>query len=224
MSSEIEDDHHSYLQLAKNISKLEAKASLVYSYKNIINGFSAWLTPHEAAKLSEMEEVVSVFKSRPRKYSLQTTRSWDFVNLLEREQHLNGTKEEEEEEELLQKANGGEDVIVGVLDSGVWPESQSFSDEGMGPVPPSWKGTCELGDDFEALIPDITAPGLNILAAWSEASSPTKLPEDDRVVKYNIESGTSMSCPHVAAAAALIKAVHPDWSSAAIRSALMTTA
>lgn len=52
MSSEIEDDHHSYLQLAKNISKLEAKASLVYSYKNIINGFSAWLTPHEAAMLS----------------------------------------------------------------------------------------------------------------------------------------------------------------------------
>lgn len=52
MSSEIEDDHHSYIQLAKNRSKLEAKASLVYSYKNIINGFSAWLTPHEAAKLS----------------------------------------------------------------------------------------------------------------------------------------------------------------------------
>lgn len=65
-----------------------------------------------------MEEVVSVFKSRPRKYSLQTSRSWDFVNLLEREQHLNGSILQEEEEELLQKANGGEDVIVGVLDSG----------------------------------------------------------------------------------------------------------
>lgn len=71
--------------------------------------------------------------------------------------------------------------------------------------------------------PDITAPGLNILAAWSEASSPSKLASDNRVVKYNILSGTSMSCPHVAAAAALLKAIHPDWSSAAIRSALMTT-
>nr|GMD36782.1 subtilisin-like protease SBT5.6 [Ipomoea batatas] len=73
------------------------------------------------------------------------------------------------------------------------------------------------------LKPDITAPGLNILAAWSEASSPTKFPFDRRVVKYNIVFGTSMSCPHVSAVAALLKAIHPDWSSAAIRSALMTT-
>lgn len=71
--------------------------------------------------------------------------------------------------------------------------------------------------------PDITAPGLNILAAWSEASSPTKLAEDHRVVQYNIISGTSMSCPHVGAAAALLKAVHPTWTSAAIRSALITS-
>jgi len=73
------------------------------------------------------------------------------------------------------------------------------------------------------LKPDITAPGLNILAAWSEASSPTKLDGDHRVVPYNIMSGTSMSCPHASAAAVLLKAAHPDWSSAAIRSAIMTT-
>ncbi|CAL5377223.1 unnamed protein product [Camellia sinensis] len=56
--------------------------------------------------------------------------------------------------------------------------------------------------------PDInTAPGLNILAAWSEASSPTKLPDDHRVVKYNIDSRTSMSCPHVSKPYTLIGAV-----------------
>ncbi|XP_039048305.1 subtilisin-like protease SBT5.6 [Hibiscus syriacus] len=74
------------------------------------------------------------------------------------------------------------------------------------------------------LKPDITAPGLNILAAWSEASSPTKLADDHRSVKYNILSGTSMACPHVSGGAALLKAIHPHWSVAAIKSALMTTA
>nr|GLL30301.1 subtilisin-like protease SBT5.6 [Ipomoea trifida] len=74
------------------------------------------------------------------------------------------------------------------------------------------------------LKPDITAPGLNILAAWSEASSPLGIPQDHRSVKYNIISGTSMSCPHVSAVVALLKAIHPDWSGAAIKSALMTTA
>ncbi|XP_078431246.1 subtilase family protein isoform X2 [Wolffia australiana] len=76
----------------------------------------------------------------------------------------------------------------------------------------------------QILKPDVTAPGLNILAAWSESSAPTKLDGDERRVKYNLMSGTSMSCPHVAATAALLRTIHPGWSSAAVRSAIMTTA
>uniref|UniRef100_A0ACD5W0W3 Uncharacterized protein n=1 Tax=Avena sativa TaxID=4498 RepID=A0ACD5W0W3_AVESA len=76
----------------------------------------------------------------------------------------------------------------------------------------------------QILKPDITAPGVDVIAAYSEEVSPTGLPFDDRRVPYNILSGTSMSCPHVSGIAGLVKAKYPDWSPAMIKSAIMTTA
>ncbi|CAA0823685.1 Subtilisin-like serine endopeptidase family protein [Striga hermonthica] len=489
---EIEENHHSYLFSVKETEE-DAKSSLIYSYKNSINGFAAFLTRQEASELSEREEVVSVIRSHPRKYELHTTRSWEFLGLQE---STNSRKIDKNS--LLYQSGYGKDIIIGMLDSGIWPESESFSDEGMDDVPKQWNGTCQAGEAFNAshcnkkiigaryyidgflayyhhlntsvdcfdediiaafddaiadgvhvlsasigstepssyegdgiaigslhavrkniivalsagnegptsatvvnpapwtitvgassidrvfssavvlesgvqvqgqsvspyqmenkmhplvfagdvtvpknesgqclpdslspemvkgkivmcfrgdgsrvgkgievkraggigyilgnnkaygnqlsadshllpathvtyedalrileyinttkqpkalitpaktilgnirapvvpdfssrgpnivspqiLKPDITAPGLNILAAWSGASSPSGEPGDKRVVKYNLDWGTSMACPHVAGALALLKAVHPDWSSAALRSALMTSA
>ncbi|XP_031260633.1 subtilisin-like protease SBT1.3 [Pistacia vera] len=77
---------------------------------------------------------------------------------------------------------------------------------------------------LEILKPDVVAPGVNILAAWTSETGPSSLPTDHRRVQFNILSGTSMSCPHVSGVAALLKARHPEWSPAAIKSALMTTA
>ncbi|KAA8539843.1 hypothetical protein F0562_026535 [Nyssa sinensis] len=77
---------------------------------------------------------------------------------------------------------------------------------------------------MEILKPDLVAPGVNILAAWTGDMGPSSLATDQRRVKFNILSGTSMSCPHVSGVAALLKARHPEWSPAAIKSALMTTA
>lgn len=48
---EIEETHHSYLLSVKDNAE-DARASLLYSYKHSINGFSALLTPDEASKLS----------------------------------------------------------------------------------------------------------------------------------------------------------------------------
>ncbi|KAM0856675.1 hypothetical protein ACQ4PT_048951 [Festuca glaucescens] len=76
----------------------------------------------------------------------------------------------------------------------------------------------------EILKPDITAPGVEILAAWTGASSPSGLEGDTRRVEYNMLSGTSMSCPHVSGIAALLRQARPEWSPAAIKSAMMTTA
>ncbi|KAI3727450.1 hypothetical protein L6452_16064 [Arctium lappa] len=65
------------------------------------------------------------------------------------------------------------------------------------------------------LKPDIIGPGVDILAAWSHDKTGTL---------FNVVSGTSMSCPHLAGTAALLKSVHPKWSPAVIKSAIMTTA
>ncbi|XP_024992799.1 subtilisin-like protease SBT1.7 isoform X2 [Cynara cardunculus var. scolymus] len=92
------------------------------------------------------------------------------------------------------------------------PVVAAFSSRGPNPITP------------EILKPDFIAPGVNIIAGWTNKIGPTGLKEDPRRVDFNILSGTSMSCPHVSGLAALLKAAHPEWSPAAIRSALMTTA
>ncbi|XP_062172603.1 subtilisin-like protease SBT3.18 isoform X2 [Alnus glutinosa] len=86
----------------------------------------------------------------------------------------------------------------------------------------SSRGPSSITPDF--LKPDVTTPGVNIIAAWPHVTPPTLAPIDKRRVKWNFQSGTSMSCPHVSGVVALIKSAHPSWSPSAIRSALMTTA
>uniref|UniRef100_R7W8T8 Subtilisin-like protease n=1 Tax=Aegilops tauschii TaxID=37682 RepID=R7W8T8_AEGTA len=71
------------------------------------------------------------------------------------------------------------------------------------------------------LKPDITGPGVNVIAAWPFQGGP---PSIDLRPTFNILSGTFMSTPHLAGVAALIRSKHPSWSPAAIKSAIMTTA
>ncbi|KAL3649507.1 hypothetical protein CASFOL_005910 [Castilleja foliolosa] len=86
----------------------------------------------------------------------------------------------------------------------------------------SSRGPSSVGPDI--IKPDITGPGVNILAAWPTNISPSELESDKRRGPFNIISGTSMSCPHISGIIALIKSKREDWSPAAIKSAMMTTA
>ncbi len=79
----------------------------------------------------------------------------------------------------------------------------------------SSRGPLRAGDG-DLLKPDLMAPGQDILAAVA--------PPGNAGRNFNLYSGTSMSAPHVAGVAALLKDLHPDWSPMAIKSALMTSA
>ena len=68
----------------------------------------------------------------------------------------------------------------------------------------------------DLLKPDVIAPGQDILAAVA--------PPGNAGRDFNLYSGTSMSSPHVAGLAALLKDLHPDWTPMAVKSALMTSA
>ncbi|XP_042428724.1 subtilisin-like protease SBT4.3 [Zingiber officinale] len=115
-----------HLNLLKEILvNCSPSESLVYSYQKSFNGFAAKLSIEEAGKLSGMVGIVSVFRSKTLK--LRTTRSWDFINF---SQSVNRNP-------LLES-----DVIIGMLDTGIWPESESFNDRGLGPPPKKWKGAC----------------------------------------------------------------------------------
>ncbi|KAG0488965.1 hypothetical protein HPP92_007776 [Vanilla planifolia] len=134
--------HHLSLLLSVKESEEKARQSILYSYRNSINGFAALLTEEEAASIAELKEVIFVFSGQWRS-SLHTTRSWEFIG---KEENPSGSQMDW----LTEKAAFGKDVIVGMLDSGIWPESKSFVDEGMGPVPKRWKGICEEGDAFSS--------------------------------------------------------------------------
>ncbi|HET7369423.1 MAG TPA: S8 family serine peptidase [Gammaproteobacteria bacterium] len=83
-----------------------------------------------------------------------------------------------------------------------------------------------VGDIYDNLLkPDLTAPGANVLAAISNpayidgATGGANEPDT-----YAFESGTSMAAPHGAGAAALLMQLHPQWTPAEVKSALMLTA
>ena len=78
-----------------------------------------------------MEGVVSVLPSKT--YQLHTTRSWDSLGF---------------SEAMKRKLVKESDVIIGILDTGIWPEFESFKDEGFRPPPKKRKGIFQTDGNF----------------------------------------------------------------------------
>jgi subtilisin family serine protease len=95
--------------------------SLVHSYVYVINGFAAGLTKAQAMALAKWPDVLWVAPDELRQ--LNTDASPNFLEL-------------SEDEGAWVLGYDGTGVVVGVIDSGVWPEHPSFLDDGSFPPPP----------------------------------------------------------------------------------------
>ncbi len=107
-----------------------------------------------------------------------------------------------------------EEVVEARLASGVFLNQQQ-----TGNVMSTFSSRGPSGGAPDILKPDLTAPGVSILAGFSPDAANAEKGES-----FGYLSGTSMSTPHVAGIAALLLQANPDWSPAALRSAMMTSA
>ncbi|KAJ0776567.1 putative tripeptidyl-peptidase II [Helianthus annuus] len=114
-----------------------SSSKLVYSYTNAINGFTAILSPSELELIKNTPGYLYMVKDTT--VELDTTHSTQFLGL-------------NSNSGAWPVASYGEDVIIGIVDTGVWPESESFIDHGMSSVPERWKGECEDGFQFNSSL------------------------------------------------------------------------
>ncbi|KAF8722939.1 hypothetical protein HU200_022078 [Digitaria exilis] len=107
-----------------HVAKPSHFATLEHWYTSMdtaAHGFAAELTADEARRMSSTAGVAGVFEDGV--MHLQTTRSPSFLGL-------------DKDLGILPDTNFGDDVIIGFVDTGIWPESASFVDTGLGPVLP----------------------------------------------------------------------------------------
>ena len=98
--------------------------------------------------------------------------------------------------------------------------AQGTAQPGQADMMASFSSRGPLGDWIK---PDVTAPGVQVLAGMTPQPDQTTADNGPPGNLYQAIAGTSMSSPHSAGASALVKAAHPSWTPAEIKSALMTS-
>ena len=138
------------LTKSQNAAMTSVGAEKIYNYTMAFNGFAAVMSGADAAALLARDDVLYVWKDEIRQ--LATDNSPEFLELTDPTSGL-----------WAAEGLTGEDVIVGVIDTGIWPEHPSFSDQedlsdapgnsgkrdlAYGPAPSDWYGSCQSGEQF----------------------------------------------------------------------------
>lgn len=143
----------SYLETKQNtVLSTVVNAPIIHNYKVVFNGFSALLTDAEVRQLKKNTGVANITVDQPRE--LTTNYTPGFLGLDKADglwSKLGGT------------STAGEGIIVGIVDSGIWPENPAFADrvdtngvptfdpagtQVFGAPPANWKGSCTPGEGF----------------------------------------------------------------------------
>ncbi|RVW61236.1 Subtilisin-like protease SBT1.7 [Vitis vinifera] len=136
--------HHDwYLSMLSSMSSSDGvHPTHLYTYNHVLDGFSAVLSREHLDQLEKMPGFLAIHADTFGRF--HTTRSPTFLGL---DKNAAGSWPE---------GKFGEDVIIGIIDTGIWPESESFKDKGMGPVPDRWRGLKQQGliistsDDYDS--------------------------------------------------------------------------
>ncbi|RZC62865.1 hypothetical protein C5167_024629 [Papaver somniferum] len=179
---DILNQNHQLLAQIHGGSHEEAQASHVYVHG--FKGFAAKLTEEKASEIARMPGVVSVFRNSKR--LLHTTHSWDYMGILD----------DESMEIPGYSTKNQENIIIGFIDTGIWPESPSFSDHGMPPVPRTWKGKCQAGEGFNSSFCNRKVIGARYYQSGVESN------EDPMKKNYNSPRDSSGHGSHTASTAA----------------------
>ncbi|KAH6785108.1 hypothetical protein C2S51_037563 [Perilla frutescens var. frutescens] len=141
-------------------SLLTSDAKLIYAYDNAFHGFSAVLSEDELEAIKKSSGFISAYADRV--VTPDTTHSSKFLGL-------------NTAVGLWPASNYGKGVIIGVVDSGIWPESPSFRDDGMtNHLPAKWKGICDGGEDFNTSLCNNKIIGARYFNKGYRAESPDR--------------------------------------------------
>ncbi|XP_051139093.1 subtilisin-like protease SBT3 [Andrographis paniculata] len=148
--------HHWYSSMLQSVNS-QTSPKLLYSYDNAFHGFSAVVSETDLETLKNSPGFLTAYADGP--VFPDTTHSYKFLSL-------------NTAAGLWPASQYGKDAIIGVVDSGVWPESPSFRDDGMTKIPARWRGICQDGEQFNSSLCNKKLIGARYFNAGVKAANP----------------------------------------------------